>query len=154
MSGIQEVDKKQRITSCSRNQGKCNMCGMCCKAIVLSYTVESMNDLFLRHFEGIPKSEINDLKGDLSFIYKHWTNISKEEALRINPYLVNWKVPKQSYWVCDAFDKKTNKCTLHEHKTHVCNGYPYYGDNKLDKNFVFYCKECGFNTPVKEGFHV
>jgi Fe-S-cluster containining protein len=109
----------------------CKMCGMCCKAISIRFTIEELK----RYSDASAK-----------FIVENWTPISKEQALKINPYLQKWldKSPNRFFYTCNKL--VDNKCSIHdENKPFICSGYPFYNRPKLDSGSLFYVEECGFN---------
>jgi Fe-S-cluster containining protein len=121
---------------------KCNKCGMCCRVICLN---GSMFD-FLR---------LNTLNGDTGFIINNFRMITREEALKINPYLENWfKNTTNKYYTykCKQFDEKKKLCLIHKNKPYMCKGYPYY--DKTDKRLFkedAYTENCGYIFKAKRG---
>lgn len=113
----------------------CNQCGMCCKAIILNV---SMDDV--KRMAETPKS-------DAMFISKNWKEITKEEALLINPHLQNWidrpNIAPPYFYMCELLGSD-NKCTVHDGgQPGTCTGFPWYGHGPIE-NFLLYSKDCGF----------
>ena len=118
---------------------KCNMCGMCCKAIVIRFSPE---EILARVKEGIDD--------DFLFADKYWRSISKEEALVINPHIekLDSSGPNHFY-VCTLYIDGVG-CSVHNGdgsvvKPKVCTSYP--NGNNLDPRFWFYSETCGYKPP-------
>jgi len=114
-------------------ENKCNKCGSCCKAIVLSYNKEEIRERALKEGK----------QGDFYFAYKNFVSITEEQALKINPYLSEWPKDqeKKFYYYCKQFSEYTNQCSVYELRPDLCKNYP-----DLSKKEAFYSKDCGFNN--------
>lgn len=141
----------------SKRKGKCNMCGMCCRAIVLNMTYQEIENYYKDYRD--QNKEFSDeeiekwaFEQDAAFVHLFWKHITKEEAFKINPHLklwfggkINQDINKSSFWTCTKFDSKTNKCTVQDKKPSVCSEYPYYG-RAISKNEPFYSLNCGYKA--------
>jgi len=119
--------------------GKCNQCGMCCRAIALRYT----------------KKEIAATWSDINgkFMVKNWVRISKKQALKNNPHVAHLQKlyaeeGSTTYWyACKLL--KDGLCSVHENKPPICSGYPWY-DQQPDKGEYLYSATCGFKEDIAE----
>jgi len=117
----------------------CKGCGMCCKAIIID----------------IDMSCIKRTGGtDAEFISKHWSELSIEDALLINPYLQKWIDARcaginQYYYKCDCLGLD-NKCSVHENgKPPVCVNFPFY-NRPIKEKTLLYTEDCGYQKDVEE----
>lgn len=114
--------------------GKCRQCGMCCKAIAMSYSKKEIAATW---------SEING-----AFIIKNWKRISREQALEYNPNLASLMVEyaeekNKTYWyTCKMLDKN-NRCSIHSTRPPICSGYPWY-EQEVDSKTYLYGEDCGY----------
>lgn len=111
-------------------KGSCNLCGRCCEAIALRDDWTR-----LENYQG---------GGDRGFVAKHWKPISKEEATKVNAYLLsNPNFQAYNFYTCDWFDKEKRICSHHEERPSVCRDYPWYG-GQVRTDEVFYSEDCGY----------
>lgn len=103
---------------------KCNVCGLCCKAIVYPKA----------------KIDLDDNEPSERFVKIYWKRLSKTDALRINPRLkmINYKV---YFYRCRKFDRYTNLCRIHDQRPDICRNYPTY--MKLSRQ-MSYSENCGY----------
>lgn len=142
-------------------KGRCVCCGKCCTAIWLPILpIKAMieaNWCISKH--GYRSLEHYSHTNDLIFVYMHWTPISVEKAVELNPYIKNWaggtyldnpnKYPGHFY-TCEFFDKEKKLCKVHgKNQPKICTGYPGYGSTINQRDF--YSKECGFAPWNLEG---
>ena len=120
--------------------GKCRQCGMCCRAISLSYS----------------KKEIAATWSDTNgkFIIKNWARISKEQALKNNPYVrliqeENARSGQTIYWYSCKY-LIDNRCSVHKDRPPVCKGYPWYEGEPDNKEFL-YGEDCGYRVDQLTG---
>ena len=121
--------------------GKCNQCGMCCRAICLRYSKKEMKRA--------------DYSDERAFIIKHWKSISREKALKLNPYLHALieeyiKGGVRLYWYTCDYLGKDNLCTNYENRLPVCKGYPFYGHDPKGQEFL-YGENCGYKVDLFTG---
>ena len=126
-------------------EGSCKMCGLCCKAICLSIDKEYIINRAQRfkNYSG----------GDISFAYRNFIQISKAEALRINPYLQKWideirgdgERTNYYFYHCRKIDEKTNLCTEHNTRPKTCSRFPWYD---RQPGGLLYSPECGYQTDI------
>lgn len=112
--------------------GKCKQCGKCCEVICLG--VDQLQ---------LMKSARHG--GDGEFAFDNFKMITREEALKINPYLKKWfdrGVAKHYTYICKQYDKENKKCKIYENRTHLCKNYPWY--NGVRANESFYTENCGY----------
>ena len=135
--------------------GSCQMCGTCCKAIVLPVSHDELKEYgSVREYlnGGITREDLwND---DPIFIYLNWKPITKEEAFEINPRLKVWEnisnggvVNKMNFWTCTKHDPITNICLVHENRPRVCRGFPWYGVEPTSQ--PLYTKDCGYMVDIR-----
>lgn len=117
----------------------CNQCGMCCKTIVLDFTIDDL------------KTKGGD---DAKFIIDNWKPISTNEAITINPFMKHWikRYVKHNapyhFYTCTLLDTK-NGCTIHnQNKPHICTGFPFY--NRPVKKTLLYSPNCGYFKEIQE----
>lgn len=118
--------------------GKCNQCGMCCRAVCLQYT----------------KTEIatTDLDENRNLILYHWKRISRKKALEINPYLLGlmneyWEGSVKLYWYSCTYIQEDNTCSIHDKRPPICKGYPWYGHDPKGLEFL-YGENCGYRIDL------
>jgi len=111
--------------------GKCIKCGMCCCAVTLTFGMENI-------LKKLKEEENNDLR----FMVENFVEISKEEAIKRNPYLKNVK-EKFKFYKCLKWDEKTKLCTDYENRGITCKNYPFGYCDKINLNMFFYSEECG-----------
>jgi Fe-S-cluster containining protein len=96
----------------------CNQCGACCRVLTVAQSPEEMQAIAaITCVLGIPS--------DMVFAAKHWHPLSREEALRRNPFYVS-RLPVEAhfYW-CDQLGDD-GRCQAYEERPLVCRGYPWY----------------------------
>jgi Fe-S-cluster containining protein len=115
-------------------KGHCIGCGMCCRAITLAYTKKDIRKVWPED-KGTSKW----------FVLKNWHRISRDQALKENPNVVNMEKQIGWYWyTCSMFDRETNKCKVHDSKPRICKGYPWYGNEPNDT--ALYGANCGYRV--------
>jgi Fe-S-cluster containining protein len=127
-------------------ENHCNKCGMCCKAISLEHSLDYL------------KTYTRGSSHDVDFIVDNWTQITSEEALKINPYLSMWSMRAEAqnrkiyFYTCKQFDYTTNSCKCHitngddgVRQSRICYGYPLYNKEKTHPSQLFYTPTCGYN---------
>ncbi len=124
-------------------RGGCTGCGACCRAIVIG---------------GVAPGTVAEWKerkygGDKGFIAENWTEIDREQAFKINPYLklwagFHWPGPR-SFFTCQHFQADTNRCGVYENRPEVCRGYPHYAmpghRTRLAPDDPLYAEDCGYS---------
>jgi Fe-S-cluster containining protein len=117
----------------------CGQCGKCCECIILPH-----NSDYLR------AGAKNDPDSEYGFVHRNFTQISKERALKINPYLSNWDTNNhwRFYYICRHFCTITKKCIVHEIRPGVCSEFPWYG--RVPKEQPLYSKDCSFHKDLKK----
>lgn len=124
-------------------KGKCNQCGICCKAIPMKESPYM--------FEIISKDPTSYGYADATFIVNNWEEISQEEAYEINPYLVRGKRFHNGYgyhfYRCKSLIG--NKCSIQDCKPRLCERFPY-NDNEDDtvNPGVLFTSDCGYRPDV------
>lgn len=115
-------------------RGKCNRCGMCCRAIVVAQPEEDW--LCNPTRDG----------SDAAFMFENWTPIHRDTAFKINPNLPAWAKDKRAevlFFSCLRYDEDTKSCTVQGEKPQVCSEYPWYG-GKPRPDEGFYSSDCGY----------
>jgi Fe-S-cluster containining protein len=100
-------------------RGSCNGCGACCKVLVLEQSPEDIRRMAaLTRVLGIPSDHV--------FAAEHWRPITREEAMRLNPFYASRLSPEAHLYSCDKVGGD-GRCTVYEERPLVCRGYPWYG---------------------------
>lgn len=128
----------------------CSMCGSCCNPVLTDIAPERIEELWTE-WETTPPDQLNwtkDNKVNFPFVHAHWTNISRDEAVRRNPFLAE---TNQYLYLCDQYNEVTHECMAHGTRPPICSGYPWYG--KRPTRSRLYNPECSYHSdlPVKQG---
>jgi len=131
--------------------GKCNMCGLCCKALSLGYSMSYA-------VERIKEVRVGtDLHAHYTFVIEHLEEQTHEQAFATNPYLEEEykrrggrpeNIQKFHFYRCKMLSEN-NLCTIHDHKPQMCSGYPWYGRPGGSKKDLFSDK-CGYMDETDE----
>lgn len=102
----------------------CNQCGACCRVLTLEQSPQEIGAMAeLTTALGIPS--------DYAFAAAHWHPLTRDEAMRRNPfYTARLPTDAHLYW-CDRLGDD-GRCTVHETRPFVCRGYPWYGQPVRD----------------------
>ncbi len=65
------------------------------------------------------------IPSDHQFAAEHWHPLSRDEALRRNPFYVSRLPPDVHLYACDKV-ADDGRCTVYEERPLVCRGYPWY----------------------------
>jgi len=129
--------------------GKCVKCGQCCNAIVLTYGIDNIKAKLKK--EGPNK--------DLQFMVDNFEKITREEAIKRNPYLKKIKGQLQ-FFKCKKWDPKTKLCSDYKNRGATCINYPFgYYKDKMNLGMFFYSEECGHKIDfeiykIKMGYQI
>ena len=97
----------------------CNQCGACCRVLTLEQTPEEVQaTAAVCSVLGIPSDAI--------FAAKHWHPLTREEAMRSNPFYVSNLPVAAHFYSCDQLGDD-GRCMAYEERPLVCRGYPWYG---------------------------
>lgn len=145
-------------------QGKCNKCGMCCRAIILiippERTAEYLQGMIRNNPEYVQRiangdvdfkaEKCDDGMNEISWIFVglNWVNITQEEAITINPFLEKWGDIKGHFYKCKQFDESLNSCRIHDNKPNVCAEYPWYKKSPTEST-NFYSEQCGYKIDIE-----
>ena len=112
----------------------CNLCGQCCRVIVLRWGPEEIAEklagyrAYLEHPDTANDEAGRDLARQnaesVEFILAHWRELGREEAEQRLPGM--WDDNYGVYYTCDRFDEVTNRCTIHGSTPRICSGFPWY----------------------------
>ena len=96
----------------------CNQCGACCRVLTLEQSPQEVQAIAaLTTALGIPS--------DHAFAARHWHSLTREEAMRRNPfYTRRLSQDAHLYW-CDQL-AEDGRCQAHATRPLVCRGYPWY----------------------------
>lgn len=125
--------------------GECRKCGKCCETLVLFYPFEDIRKMAEK---GNP---------DAKFSVENFTEISREEAFRKNPYFETWTykimddngfiaggIDRAHFFTCRRFDSASRICIAYDERPDICKGFPFYDNARLSP-FTFYTPTCGYN---------
>jgi Fe-S-cluster containining protein len=112
----------------------CNQCGACCRVIKADRSPEEIGAMAaLTAAIGIPS--------DFAFIAAHWHALSRDEAMRRNPFYVARLPPEAHLYRCDQLGAD-GRCLAHDTRPFVCRGYPWYGERPRDMPLAD--PQCGY----------
>jgi Fe-S-cluster containining protein len=96
----------------------CNQCGACCRVLTTEQSPQEIQAMAaLTSAVGIPS--------DFPFLAAHWHPLTREEALRRNPFYVR-RLPDDAHlYRCDQLGDD-GRCKVHATRPWVCRGYPWY----------------------------
>lgn len=116
----------------------CLQCGICCTAIPLPFNLKE-------------KYESQERIDDGEILWNHWHVISKEQALALNPRLIEGR-EKLTYYECDLYNKENKACALHgtNKKPQTCIDFPFHKDIKLSENITM-SESCGYLSTNETG---
>ncbi len=102
----------------------CNQCGACCRVLTLEQSPEEVQAIAaVSGVLGIPSDHV--------FAAEHWHPLTREEAMRRNPfYVTHLPASAHLYW-CDQLSAD-GRCMAYEERPLVCRGYPWYGQPVRD----------------------
>ncbi|MCE7697849.1 MAG: YkgJ family cysteine cluster protein [Methanobacterium paludis] len=127
-------------------EGKCNMCGSCCKAIRVSISPEKLEKEVKELYPDGVSDDMPEVN-DYGFMKLYWKSITRKEALKRNPHIKTWGERDYDYFYeCIWF--KNNHCSCHDRKPHICSEYPWYGEKPSDIHL--YSPNCGYKIDIKE----
>jgi Fe-S-cluster containining protein len=96
----------------------CNQCGACCRVLMLEQSPQEVHAIAaLTRVLGIPS--------DHAFAAEHWHPLTREDALRRNPFYVSRLPPDAHLYWCDQLGAD-GRCASHSTRPLVCRGYPWY----------------------------
>ena len=118
--------------------GECNGCGACCRVLTLPQSPEEVRNIAaVTRVLGIPS--------DHQFAADHWRPLTREEAMRRNPFYTI-RLPADAHlYGCDRLGDD-GRCTAYEERPLVCRGYPWYGMAPRDMPLAD--AECGYLVDV------
>jgi Fe-S-cluster containining protein len=107
----------------------CAQCGLCCEVIGIradpAYYQRDPKDIV---WPGDEPEAVPLIFHEFMWIKQHFHPISIEEAIAINPHIVDETTREgHSYYTCDAYDKETKLCTAHDDRPAICRDFPWYG---------------------------
>ena len=115
-------------------RGSCNGCGACCRVIALEQSPEEIRQMAaLTRVLGIPSDHV--------FAAEHWHPLTREEAMRGNPFYTSRLPASAHLYRCDRLGAD-GRCTAYEERPLVCRGYPWYGGPPRDAPLAD--PECGY----------
>ena len=115
-------------------RGSWNGCGACCKVLVLEQSPEEVRQMAaLTRVLGIPSDHI--------FAAEHWHPLTREEAMRLNPFYTSRVRADAHLYTCDRLGAD-GRCTAYEERPLVCRGYPWYDEPPREMPLAD--PECGY----------
>ncbi len=87
------------------------------------------------------------IPSDNTFAAEHWHPLTREEAMRRNPFYTS-RLPADAHlYTCDRL-AEDGSCTAHEERPLVCRGYPWY--DQPPRRMPLADPECGYRIDVPE----
>jgi len=65
------------------------------------------------------------IPSDMVFAAAHWHPLTRDEALRRNPFYVSRLAADAHFYACDQIGAD-GRCQAYEERPLVCRGYPWY----------------------------
>ena len=112
----------------------CNKCGACCRVLTLEQSPEEVGAIAaVTKVLGIPSDHI--------FAAEHWHPLTREEAMRRNPFYAR-RLPEDAhlYW-CDQLGAD-GRCMAHATRPLVCRCYPWY--DQPPREMALADQDCGY----------
>lgn len=81
------------------------------------------------------------IPSDYTFAAAHWQPLSREEALRRNPFYVSRLPNTVHFYRCDCLGPD-GRCLVHAERPLVCRGYPWY--DQPPRRMPLPDPECGY----------
>lgn len=102
----------------------CNQCGACCRVLTLAQSPEEVQaTAAVTKVLGIPSDAI--------FAAEHWHPLTREEAMRRNPFYTS-RLPADAHlYRCDQLGDD-GRCLAYAERPLVCRGYPWYDEPPRD----------------------
>jgi len=120
--------------------GECNGCGACCRVLVLEQSPDDVQRMAaLTRVLGIPS--------DHAFAAEHWRPLTREEAMRRNPFYASRLSPDAYLYTCDRLGDD-GRCTAYEERPLVCRGYAWYGQPPREMPLAD--EECGYRVDLPD----
>jgi Fe-S-cluster containining protein len=112
----------------------CNKCGACCRVLTLEQSPEEVRAVAsVTKTLGIPS--------DMVFAAKHWHPLSRDDAMRRNPFYTS-RLPENAFlYACDQLGDD-GSCMAYETRPLVCRGYPWY--EQPVRNMELADPNCGY----------
>ena len=123
--------------------GECNGCGACCRVLTLGQSPEEIRNIAaVTRVLGIPS--------DHQFAAEHWHPLTREEAMRRNPFYTSRLAPDAYLYTCDRIGDD-GRCMAYEERPLVCRGYPWY--DAAPRDIPLPDAECGYlvDLPKADG---
>lgn len=133
----------------------CKQCGKCCQAII---SVHSTSE-HLRKHPGLTRKVEDYTNGKLSaekvaeddglFAIINFVEITKDEAIKVNPHLVDVFDDTLHFYKCRQLDPKTKLCKIHDGpRAGYCHYSPLYNmtlKEYVDMDYMdWYIPDCNF----------
>ena len=133
-----EVKGSQFLLPLFEYSGACNGCGACCRVILLEQSPEEVRQMAaLTRVLGIPSDHI--------FAAEHWHPLTREEAMRLNPFYTSRVRADAHLYTCDRLGAD-GRCTAYEERPLVCRGYPWYDERPREMPLAD--PECGYGVDL------
>lgn len=112
----------------------CNQCGACCRVLTLQQSPEELQaTAALTGALGIPS--------DAGFAAQHWHALTRDEAMRRNPFYTS-RLPADAHlYSCDRLGED-GRCMAYDERPLVCRGYPWYDQPPRDMELAD--QDCGY----------
>ena len=78
---------------------------------------------------------------DHAFAAEHWQPLTRDEAMRLNPFYTSRLAPDAHLYSCDRLGAD-GRCTVYEERPLVCRGYPWY--DQPPRDMALADPECGY----------
>ena len=118
--------------------GSCNQCGACCRVLVLEQSADEVRAMAaLTRLLGIPSDHV--------FAAEHWHPLTREEAMRRNPFYTSRLPVGAHLYRCDQLGPD-GRCQAYETRPLVCRGYPWY--DQPPRSMPLPDPDCGYKEDL------
>jgi Fe-S-cluster containining protein len=125
-----------------RFDAECNCCGECCRPVVLSDYGKTA--WFGAPSTGKRKEDVEHAE-NCRWIRSHWHRISRAKAVELRPVLAD-VTSRVFFYLCDAHDPATGRCTAYDERPPVCRKFPHYFASRRREGWTWPAlPRCSFN---------
>lgn len=118
--------------------GECNLCGACCRVLMLEQSPDEVQAL-------AAVTKVLGIPSDHQFAAEHWHPLTRDEAVARNPFYVSRLAADVHLYWCDQLGDD-NRCRAHDTRPMVCRGYPWY--DQPPREMPLADPECGYKVDL------